>query len=134
MDLYRELKAVTPDSFQYLLHDLFETNTFWELERERATAQQTEGGTWQVTLAVRARARGVPDRYVSNSLRSAASIRSLPMYSRIAHNRFEVDRVAADPDPARLGAGRVMFRNHITAGPDESQIVHARSSRRCSPA
>ena len=30
-------------------------NTFWELETERATAQQTEGGTWQVTLAVRAR-------------------------------------------------------------------------------
>jgi hypothetical protein len=39
----------------FLLHDLFETNTFWELQTERATAQQTEGGTWQVTLAVRAR-------------------------------------------------------------------------------
>ena len=55
MDLYRELQAVTPDQFQYLLQDLFERNTFWELETERATAQQTEGGTWQVTLAVRAR-------------------------------------------------------------------------------
>ena len=55
MDLYRELQAVTPDSYQYLLRDLFEKNTFWELETERATAQQTEGGTWQVTLAVRAR-------------------------------------------------------------------------------
>ena len=55
MDLYRELQAVTPDAFQYLLHDLFERNTFWELETERATAQQTEAGTWQVTLDVRAR-------------------------------------------------------------------------------
>ena len=55
MDLYRELQAVTPDSFQYLLHDLFEKNTFWELETERATAQQTAAGAWQVTLDVRAR-------------------------------------------------------------------------------
>ena len=55
LDLYRELQAVTPDSFQYLLHDLFEKNTFWELETERATAQQTSAGAWQVTLDVRAR-------------------------------------------------------------------------------
>jgi hypothetical protein len=55
LDLYRELQAVTPDQYQYLLQDLFERNTFWELETERATAQQTEGGTWQVTLDVRAR-------------------------------------------------------------------------------
>jgi hypothetical protein len=55
LDLYRELQAVTPGQFQYLLQDLFERNTYWELETERATAQQTEGGTWQVTLAVRAR-------------------------------------------------------------------------------
>ncbi|HEX8473895.1 MAG TPA: hypothetical protein VF666_07665 [Pyrinomonadaceae bacterium] len=55
LDLYRELQAVTPDSHQYLLHDLFEANTFWELETERATAEQTDAGTWQVTLHVRAR-------------------------------------------------------------------------------
>ena len=55
LDLYRELQAVTPDSLQTLLHDLFEANTFWELETERATTEQTEAGTWQVTLDVRAR-------------------------------------------------------------------------------
>ncbi|MEE8147407.1 MAG: M1 family aminopeptidase, partial [Longimicrobiales bacterium] len=55
LDLHRELQAITPDSFQYLLHDLFEANTFWELETERATAEQTEAGTWQVTLDVQAR-------------------------------------------------------------------------------
>ncbi|MDQ4099775.1 MAG: ABC transporter permease, partial [Chloroflexota bacterium] len=55
LDLYRELQAVTPDSLQYLLHDLFEANTFWELETEGATAEQTAAGTWQVTLDVRAR-------------------------------------------------------------------------------
>jgi hypothetical protein len=55
LDLYRELQAVTPDSLQYLLHDLFEANTFWELETEEATAEETEAGAWQVTLHVRAR-------------------------------------------------------------------------------
>ncbi|HEV2149638.1 MAG TPA: M1 family aminopeptidase, partial [Longimicrobiaceae bacterium] len=55
LDLYRELQAVTPDSLRYLLHDLFEANTYWELAAERATAEQTEAGTWRVTLDVRAR-------------------------------------------------------------------------------
>ena len=52
---HRKLQAVTPDQFQSLLHDLFEKNTFWDLETERATAQQTAAGTWQGTLNVRAR-------------------------------------------------------------------------------
>jgi ABC-type transport system involved in multi-copper enzyme maturation permease subunit len=55
MDLYRELQAVTPDQFQHLLQDLFERNTLWELETERATAQQIGDANWQVTLDVRAR-------------------------------------------------------------------------------
>lgn len=55
IDLYRELQAVTPDSFQYLLHDLFEANTFWEIEIEKATARQNEAGVWKVTLEVGAR-------------------------------------------------------------------------------
>jgi hypothetical protein len=55
LDLYRELQAVTPDSYQYLLRDLFEKNTIWEFETQRATAQQTEAGAWQVTLDVRGR-------------------------------------------------------------------------------
>lgn len=55
LDLYRELRAVTPDSLRPLLHDLFAENTFWELGTERATARETAGGAWEVTLRVRAR-------------------------------------------------------------------------------
>lgn len=55
LDLYRELKAVTPDSLQYLLHDLFEVNTFWQLRTERVKSRQTPSGAWQVTLDVKAR-------------------------------------------------------------------------------
>ena len=54
LDLYRELQAVTPDSLHYLLHDLFEVNTYWDLKTERATAEQTKTGAWQVTLEVQA--------------------------------------------------------------------------------
>jgi hypothetical protein len=55
LDLYRELKAVIPQSLHYLLVDLFEANTFWELATQRVTAKQTETGAWQVTLDVKAR-------------------------------------------------------------------------------
>jgi hypothetical protein len=57
LDLYRELQAVTPDSLQVLLHDLFEVNTFWEFKTEQVKAVETSSGTWQVTLAVQARKR-----------------------------------------------------------------------------
>ncbi|HWM89412.1 MAG TPA: M1 family aminopeptidase [Thermoanaerobaculia bacterium] len=55
LDLYRELQAVTPASLRYLLADLFEANTYWELSAERVTARQAGTGSWQVTLDVEAR-------------------------------------------------------------------------------
>jgi ABC-2 type transport system permease protein len=54
LDLYRELRAVTPDSLRPLLHDLFEVNTFWTFDTKQATAQQTAQGGWQVTFVVEA--------------------------------------------------------------------------------
>jgi ABC-2 type transport system permease protein len=53
LDLYRELQAVTPDSLRYLLHDLFEVNTYWELKTDRVAVQQ-KGGGWRVTLDLEA--------------------------------------------------------------------------------
>ena len=55
LDLYRELEAVTPAQFKYLLHDLFEVNTLWTMKTERAKAQPANNGAWQVTLDIRAR-------------------------------------------------------------------------------
>jgi hypothetical protein len=46
LDLYRELRTVTPDSLQYLLHDLFEANTYWELRAESVRADSTPSGEW----------------------------------------------------------------------------------------
>jgi len=55
LDLYRELRAVTPDSLRYLLHDLFEVNTFWTFDTKQGTAEQTGARSWRVTLDVEAR-------------------------------------------------------------------------------
>jgi ABC-2 type transport system permease protein len=67
-DLYRELQAVTPESSRWLLHDLFETNTFWDLETEAARAEQLAAGTWQVTLDVDARKRVIDEAGVETVL------------------------------------------------------------------
>jgi ABC-type transport system involved in multi-copper enzyme maturation permease subunit len=55
LDMYRELQAVTPDSLESLLHDLFEVNTFWAFDTKTATAHETSEGKWQVTFEVEAR-------------------------------------------------------------------------------
>jgi ABC-2 type transport system permease protein len=54
-DLYSELQHVTPDTIQYLLHDLFAANTFWDLRTERASARKTSKDNWEVSLVVQAR-------------------------------------------------------------------------------
>ncbi len=54
LDLFGELQAVAPDSLQYLLHDLFEVNTYWKLAMEQASAKPTAEGNWEVTLDIQA--------------------------------------------------------------------------------
>jgi hypothetical protein len=55
VDLIAELRAVTPDSLQYLITDLFETVTLWDVETERAVMEETATGEYRVTLDVVAR-------------------------------------------------------------------------------
>jgi ABC-2 type transport system permease protein len=52
LDLYAELRAVTPDSMKYLLTDLFEKITLWDVETRRAAVERTNTGEYQVTLDV----------------------------------------------------------------------------------
>lgn len=68
LDLYRELRAVTPNPLRYLLADLFERNTYWELATDEATAEPTGTGTWRVTLDVRARKVAVDSAGVATEL------------------------------------------------------------------
>jgi ABC-type transport system involved in multi-copper enzyme maturation permease subunit len=54
LDLYAELRAVTPAEARPLLVDLFENLTFWNLRTKRVEAQRAGGGMWCVTLHVEA--------------------------------------------------------------------------------
>ena len=51
-DVLAELRAVTPDSLQYLLTDLFETITLWDVRTQRAEVEPTGTGEYRVTLDV----------------------------------------------------------------------------------
>lgn len=52
LDLYAELRAVTPDSLQSLLVDLFETVTLWDVKTERVVVQPTGTGEYGVAIDV----------------------------------------------------------------------------------
>jgi ABC-2 type transport system permease protein len=63
--LYAELRAVTPDSLEPLLSDLFEHITLWDVRTDSAKAEPAGGGAFRVTLFVdasKARADSIGNR------------------------------------------------------------------------
>ncbi|HEX2832625.1 MAG TPA: M1 family aminopeptidase [Thermoanaerobaculia bacterium] len=54
LDLYAELRAVTPPSMHSLLTDLFETITLWDIKTQCAASRRLADGTYEVTLEVMA--------------------------------------------------------------------------------
>ena len=52
LDVVNAFKAVTPDSLQYFITDLFETITLWENKAESATYEEMENEKYKVNLAV----------------------------------------------------------------------------------
>ena len=53
-DLYRELQGATPPEYHYLLKDLLETITLWDLRTTAIAAEPAGSGAWRVTLDVEA--------------------------------------------------------------------------------
>lgn len=114
LDLYRELQAVTPDSLRYLLHDLFEVNTFRDLRTERASAEQVPGGAWRVRLEVEAR-KVVVD--------SAGVERRMPMDEWVPVGVF----ARAEPGGGGLSAPLYLGMHRIRSG---QQVVTLTVPRR----
>jgi ABC-2 type transport system permease protein len=52
LDLYAELRAATPPSLHYLLTDLFETMTLWDVKTQSAVARRLPDGKYEATLEV----------------------------------------------------------------------------------
>ena len=115
LDLYRELQAVTPESLRPLLADIFERNTFWELEAERATATQTGAGAWQVSLDVRARKVVVDENNVETEI---------PMDDLIEVGVF------AGADVGGLGETLYLQRHRIRSGAQRITVTVPRQPAR----
>lgn len=108
LDLYRELKTVTPDSLQTLLHDLFEANTFWDLETETASAKP-KGKTWEVTINVHAQKLVVD---------SAGTETKLPMKDWV-----EIGVYAPAEEGKELGKRLYLQKHFINSGRQTIQIT-----------
>lgn len=52
-ELIAELRAVTPDEYQYLIDDMIENITLYDNRVEGVTCEETDGGRYRVSLAVR---------------------------------------------------------------------------------
>ena len=87
LDLYRELQAITPDSLETLIGDLFERNVWWELTTKRAEAESLPSGAWRVTLGLAIR------RAEADTLR----VTHLPLDERV-----QIGVYGEDPDAAPL--------------------------------
>jgi ABC-type transport system involved in multi-copper enzyme maturation permease subunit len=116
LDLYRDLQAATPDSLKYLLHDLFEVNTYWELKTERALEKQLPGGAWEITLDVQAH-KDVTD--------SAGVERSVPMDDWIEIGVFTKDRDSNVPlylQKHRIRSGKQIIKLKVPQKPERAGI------------
>jgi ABC-2 type transport system permease protein len=102
------MKAVTPEAYHPLLHDLFEANTFWDLKTERATPEPTATGDWQVTLDVRAR-KSVVD--------TAGVETELPMYDWVEVGAF------APGDGDAPGAPHYVQMHRIRSGAQTIRVI-----------
>lgn len=108
LDLYRELQAVTPDSMQSLLHDLFEVNTNWSFEIRRARASQVDAEHWDVTLEIRAR------KQVSDS---AGVVTELPLTDLV-----ELAVFAPNPGGWELGTPLYRALHRLESGTQDVTI------------
>ncbi len=54
LDLYAELRAATPPDMHYLLKELFEEITFWDLKTKKVDVRAAVNGTYRVELEVEA--------------------------------------------------------------------------------
>jgi ABC-2 type transport system permease protein len=109
-DLMGELRAVTPDSLRYLLTDLFETITLWDLKADSATATRRADGRWVVRLNVAAR-----------KLRAdtAGAEKEIPIADYVTVGVFGAK---ATPDDA-LGAPLHVAKHRITAAASTIEVV-----------
>ena len=111
LDLYKELQAVTPEDMHYLLVDLFEVNTYWNLETREVSVDRTNNGLWQVTLEVAANKFAVDeegvqtDRQMDDLIEIGVFGRKGPLYLQKHRIQTGVQRITVEVSNEPLRAG-----------------------------
>jgi aminopeptidase N len=113
LHLYEELRRVTPDSLNYLLHDLFGQNTYWRLKTKQFAVAQTKAGHWQATLKVQAQ-KVVVDR--------TGSEQEVPMHDWLEVGLYEEGKGLHEPLYLRL--------HRIRSGEQTIQVTVPRKPER----
>jgi ABC-2 type transport system permease protein len=117
LDLFAELRAVTPDSLRYLLKDLFETVTSWDVRTTRAVVEPAAGDSgYIVTLEVTA--RKVRSDTVGNG-------QEVPMDDLV-----DVAVFAADSAEGRFGEVLYLQRHRIRSGAQTIRVTVPRQPAR----
>ena len=115
-DLVAELRSVTPDSLQYLLTDLFETITLWDVETRRAVVARTDVGRYEVTLDV------VAKKVRADSVGRETEIRM--------NDLVEIGVFAAGKGGEALGEALYLTRHRIRSGKQTIRITVPREPAR----
>ena len=115
-DMVAELRAVTPDSLQYLVDDLFESITLYENRTVEATATPLGGDRWRVTLAldlgkVRADSLGAENPAPMNDWLDVA-----------VFGEQDGDEVTLKTERRRLRAGRQRVTLDVTGRPTRAGV------------
>ena len=113
-DLLQYIRAVTPDSLQYVIHDLFETITLYDNKADTATATKRPDGTYAVHLAFSAK------KLRADSLGNQTEI---PVADYIDAGVFGA------PEPGnKLGKPLAVRKVHVTGQPDVGGLRGVRAS------
>jgi ABC-2 type transport system permease protein len=113
LDLYAELRAVTPPQLHSLLTDLFETITLWDLKTQSATTRRLADGKYEVTLNVHAqklRADGIGretptpmDDLIEVACFAAGKDAPIYLARHRVHSGQQVLKIIVPQQPARAG-------------------------------
>ena len=109
LDLYKELQRVSADSLKPLLSDLFETNTYWELETKKAEVEQIDNENWLVSLDVVARKVQVD---------TAGAEKEIPMDDLIEVGVFD-----ASGEEGELGKPLYLRQHRIHSGRQQISVM-----------
>lgn len=116
-DLMAEFRAVTPDSLQYLLTDLFETITLWDLKANEATATKRADGKWTVKIDVAAKKLRAD---------SSGAEKEIPVADYVTIGVFGGAATKADP----LGKPLYTGRHRLTSAQQTIEVVVAEPPKR----